>query len=80
MIALQKRMVSFVEEINNKHKEKTFAIVSHGDPIKTLLLYYLGMPVDLIFRFRVDAPSVSILELNEWGAEILGINLKSNFL
>ncbi len=30
---LQKRMLNFLKEIDNKHKGKTILIVSHGDPL-----------------------------------------------
>jgi broad specificity phosphatase PhoE len=51
-------------------------MVSHGDPLRTLLLYYLGMPLDLIQRIEVGLGSVSVLAVSDWGAQLRSLNAR----
>src|SRR2546427_9230923 len=37
------------------------SIVSHGDPIKTAVLHYLGLHLDMFFRFAIDPASVTVV-------------------
>ena len=48
--------------------------MSHGDPLRSLVAHYLGMPLDLLARFEISPASVSVLELSEWTARVLCVN------
>ena len=74
IIEIQARMIGFVEKLSRQLPSRTFAIFSHGDPIRSVLTYYLGMPLDCLTRLEVSPGSYSILHLEPWGAEILAIN------
>jgi probable phosphoglycerate mutase len=71
---VQARMALALEEIRERHPDQTVAVFSHSDSIRAALLYYLGMPVDFIHRLRIETASVSIVRLEEWGAEVQRIN------
>jgi probable phosphomutase (TIGR03848 family) len=63
--AVQVRAVEAVEQIARAHiKSKGLvAAVSHGDVIKLIVAYYLGMPIDLFQRLVISTGSVTILRL-----------------
>ena len=74
-LEVQARMVRKAEELRCQFPNETFAVTSHADPIKSLLAYYLGVPIDLYHRMEINPASYSILRLEEWGAQIWGINI-----
>ena len=74
VLAMQARMVDAADRIRRAHDGGAVAVVSHGDPIKGLLAYHLGMPADRIDNFEVSPPSVSALVLGDWGAKVLFVN------
>jgi len=47
---VQKRMVSSIEQIMDRHKEKNILIISHWIAIKTALAHFQGMQIDDIPR------------------------------
>jgi broad specificity phosphatase PhoE len=50
------------------------ALVSHGDVLRTLMTHALGMPADFIHRLELSPASVTILELEDYGARVLLMN------
>lgn len=42
---VSRRMMEFIKEINARHKGQRIAIVSHGDPLLTLVLGMKGLPI-----------------------------------
>ncbi len=61
------RMCRFIEEIRRMHTG-IIAIVSHGDPIKTVIAQYTGIPLDYIIRFDILPASISVLQIDDYGA------------
>jgi broad specificity phosphatase PhoE len=76
MIETQARMIRQLDLLRGRHGEETVAVVSHGDPLRSVVAYYLGIPLDLILRFEIHTASLSVLQLAEWGARILCVNHK----
>ena len=74
MIDVQRRMVRKLQSLTPQHADSTVAVVSHGDPLRAVIAYYLGLGLDHMLRFEVFTASVSILELSEWTARVLSIN------
>jgi probable phosphoglycerate mutase len=74
MIETQVRMVRQLDRLAAQHPDATLAVVSHGDPLRCVIAYYLGIPLDLLLRFEVGPASVSILEAARWGPRILCLN------
>jgi len=50
------------------------ALFSHGDPIKSVLAFYLGIPLDLFTRIEISPGSYSILRLEDWGPQVVALN------
>ena len=74
MVEVQARMVGLLEALRAEHPSDRIALVSHGDPIRSAIVFYLGMPLDLMQRIEVSPASVSTLELNDWGARLVRLN------
>ena len=55
MAEQQGRLVSEIEALCGLHKDKdVIACVGHADPIKLIVAYYLGLPLDM---FQGNDPS-----------------------
>src|SRR5262245_12365150 len=52
MIDVQHRSVSALLRLRDRYRAGTVAVVSHGDVIRAMLLFALGMPID--FYNRID--------------------------
>ncbi|MGI8967071.1 MAG: histidine phosphatase family protein [Limisphaerales bacterium] len=74
MMAAQARFVHQMEEWCDAFPEETLALISHGDPIRSAVAYYLGVPLDLFRRIEITPASVSILSISEQGPKILCVN------
>jgi ribonuclease H / adenosylcobalamin/alpha-ribazole phosphatase len=75
MSEVQNRMVRELVRLAGHHAGETVALVSHGDPIRALLAWSLGIPLDLLLRFEVGTASVSIVEIAEWGPRVMSLNV-----
>ena len=67
-------MIAFLEKLHRENPNQTVALFSHGDPIKLVFAYHLGIPLDLFTRIEITPGSYSILRLEPWGPQVLAIN------
>jgi probable phosphoglycerate mutase len=67
------RMSALIERLRRVYKGAVF-LVSHGDPIKSVIAHYIGIPLDLIIRFDIQPASVSILSVDDYGAHLMTLN------
>jgi broad specificity phosphatase PhoE len=74
MLEAQTRAVRSLLRLREQHAEQRVAIVSHGDVIKGLLCYFLGMPLDLHTRLEISPASISQLDLGADFARVARIN------
>lgn len=63
------RMSRFIEDVRRKDGG-VIAIVGHGDPIKTVIAHYTGIPLDYIIRFDILPASISVLQIDDYGAAL----------
>lgn len=68
------RAVDQVEELAACHPEKTIALVSHADVIKTVVAHYLGMHLDLFQRLVISPASITVLSFTPMGGLVLSVN------
>ena len=62
----QARLLVEIEDLLDMHKPKdTIICVSHADPIKLIIAYYLGLPLDLFQRIQIATASLSRLQFSE---------------
>jgi probable phosphomutase (TIGR03848 family) len=74
MCEVQTRVVAELERIRKRYPDDTIAIVSHGDPIRAVIAYYAGIPLDLFLRVEIGPASVSVIAIDDYGPRILLLN------
>jgi broad specificity phosphatase PhoE len=74
MIETQTRIVGGMDCVRKRHPEQTVAIVSHADPLRAALAFYLGMPLDLLLRFEISPASVSVVQAWDSGTSVICLN------
>ncbi len=71
----QARLVAEIEALLGMHKAKdVIACVCHADPIKLIVNYYLGQPLDLFQRIHIRTASVSRLHFGQQGVMLGSLN------
>lgn len=78
IIDVQVRMVRAIEKYRDRYPSGIVAVVSHCDPIRSAIVYYAGISIDHMLRICVDTAGVTVLNIEEWGAEFLCINHNGN--
>lgn len=61
MVALQRRVIEHLEQLNGDGE--TIVIVSHAEPIRAALMFYLGIPLDRFYSVVIDPASISTISL-----------------
>jgi probable phosphoglycerate mutase len=74
MIEVQARMVEAVEGIWQEHQDAVIVIVSHADPLRSLIAHLTGVALDHFQRIRLDPGSVSIVRFSGDWVEVGGLN------
>lgn len=74
MLDVQRRTVDELFNLSQKHKSQIIAVFTHCDVIRATLLYYLGSSVEFNLRLEIAPASISVLDLNEWGAQVVRMN------
>ena len=76
MRAVQQRVVATVVELNERHPHETVLLVSHGDVIRSALVFLLGMPLDFYNRIEIGQGSISTVRIDTSGIRILALNVR----
>jgi probable phosphoglycerate mutase len=74
MTEVEARMVAELQRIRVENRSARIAIFSHGDPIRAALMHFLGMPLDFVHRLEISPASISVLTLDDFGAQICRLN------
>jgi len=74
VVEVQQRMVTEIERLRKEYPNSTLAVISHADPIKSVLAHYAGIPPDFFPRLEISLVSVSILSISGHGAKVLCMN------
>lgn len=71
----QHRFVKEIEHLAELHGAQDMIVcVSHADPIKLVVAYYLGLPLDMYQRLSVSPASINPLLIGEYGSHLLALN------
>jgi probable phosphoglycerate mutase len=71
----QTRLVDEIETLCEQHRAKdVIAVVGHADPIKLIIAYFIGLPLDLFQRLGLDTGSISTLWISEKNSKLLQLN------
>lgn len=76
----QHRIIKELEWVSKQHEpEDTVVCVSHADPIKLAVAYYIGLPLDQFQRLVVAPASITALYIGEMGSHLLTLNFDLGF-
>jgi probable phosphomutase (TIGR03848 family) len=79
-VEAQQRIVRELEQLCARHDAQDLvACVSHADPIKLAVAFYLGLPIDLFQRLAVSPASITALHLGESGSQLVTLNYDPSF-
>ena len=77
---IQMRYVHELETICKQHEAKDILVcVSHADPIRLAVAYYIGLPLDMFQRLSVLPGSISALWITEGASQLLALNYDPAF-
>ena len=74
MRQVQRRAVEAMLAIGEAHADDNVVLVSHGDVIRAMLVFALGMPLDFFNRIEVAQGSLSTIRIDAGGVRVIGIN------
>jgi broad specificity phosphatase PhoE len=74
MLDVQQRAVAALIDLAARYPNDSVLVVSHGDVIRAALMYFLGMPIDMLHRIDVAPASVSIVTLDGWTPIVRQVN------
>ncbi len=62
---VQRRMAAGIDSIIKAHPNQVVAVVSHADPLKATIAYYLGMDLNHFQRILINPASVTVFLFDE---------------
>ncbi len=71
---MQLRIWRTIEQVAERHRQKTVVLVSHADPIKAAVTYAQGVALDLFQRTVISPCSVSVIALTDGAPVVLCVN------
>jgi probable phosphoglycerate mutase len=75
MLEAQFRICQELKELASGHDDKeTLICVSHSDPIKLAIAYFIGLPLDQFQRLSVSTASINALFIGDSGSQLLTLN------
>jgi broad specificity phosphatase PhoE len=74
MLEAQTRMARQMNALTTEHNAQHVAVVSHADPLRSLISFYLGIPLDLGARLEISVASVTTIELGDRAPRVLSVN------
>jgi probable phosphoglycerate mutase len=76
----QFRMCQELKLLGTGREDKDILIcVSHSDPIKLAIAYFIGMPLDQFQRLSVSTASINALFIGDSGSQLLTLNYDPTF-
>jgi broad specificity phosphatase PhoE len=71
---VQQRMVDVVERLREENRSQSVVVVSHGDPLRLVLAFYLSLHLGDFRRLTSDNASVSVLCWGRGRPRLIGLN------
>lgn len=76
----QYRMVQALEAIRHEYADLDLvACFSHADPIKQVVAFYLGLPLDNFQRLSIDTASITAVHITDNGSRLIMLNNNPSF-
>jgi probable phosphoglycerate mutase len=74
MLGVQQRAVAVLLALREQFPAGTIVVVSHGDVIRAVLQYALGIPMDAFHRLEISPGRISVLDLSDEAAIVRQVN------
>ena len=74
LIEVQLRALRALLDLRERYDGGHVAVVSHGDVIRGVLMYLLGMPIDFVHRVDIAPARISIVDLSADAPRVLLVN------
>jgi broad specificity phosphatase PhoE len=74
MLEVQQRMVREVYGLALEHPDWVTAVVGHADPLRAVICYACGMPLDCMLRLTIHPASLTVLDIYEDGLRLVCLN------
>lgn len=74
MLEVQARFVGELLRLREAYPEDTLAIFSHSDPLKAVIAYFAGAPIEAYRRFEIESAAINIITISEYRARIRTLN------
>jgi probable phosphoglycerate mutase len=74
MLQAQQRAIGHLDDLRAAHPNARAVLVSHGDILRSVVLYCLGMSLDDFGRIEISPGSISSVVVEDWGAKVLALN------
>jgi broad specificity phosphatase PhoE len=71
---VQARVARCALKLVGQHPGAGVALVAHAEPLRSLVLYALGLGIDAWSRIEIAPGSVSTLVMGEWGCRLHRLN------
>jgi probable phosphoglycerate mutase len=72
----QLRIANIIHELSQPFEAKdTILCVSHADPIRLAVAFFVGLPLDMFQRLVVSPGSITTLSISEAGSRLLNLNV-----
>ena len=79
--AAQQRITTELLELNAQHDTKDLIVcVSHSDPIRLAIAYFVGVPLDMFQRLSIAPGSITGLAIGEMGGRLLFMNNEPDYI
>jgi probable phosphomutase (TIGR03848 family) len=76
----QNRICSEIYSLTREYEQKDILLcVSHADPIKLAVAYFIGLPLDLFQRLQVAPASINALYIDQGVSRLLTLNYDLSF-
>jgi probable phosphoglycerate mutase len=76
----QHRVCKELDVLNESHAEDDLVVcVSHSDPIKLAVAYFIGLPLDLFQRLSIGPASITALQIGKAGSRLMNLNYEISF-
>ncbi|MDB5946319.1 MAG: hypothetical protein JWQ33_1345 [Ramlibacter sp.] len=72
--AVQERALAAVERLRDQHADQSVLLVSHGDVIKSVLAFHLGISLDGLEGFDIAPASLSVIDLGDGWSKVRLLN------
>lgn len=76
-VEMQERMAAGIRRIAAKHPGQVVACFSHADPIKAVVTWLDGQPLNSFQKVQADPASITVARVGAGGTEVLSRNTRS---